>query len=247
MSAASKPTYDLDYRPESYWDAPDDPVSQIHGQWRREQIRSAVQEGEADEIPPPIFGDALSKPLREFTGGIHPGLMGGEYLPTYDPGEVEIARCCLKSTTGDVISLRAIRKEGLIHYRWRDEYEDEPNRPNPYYLITKDRSTQPLTLRELVELLQNTTCPDYQNPEANLVQMFRDDQTEWATLEEAATFARFGSLLAGRGRQGCRASAVRPRRSGLREPAVCPEGSSITSSGPVGPKSARDGSLSRIR
>jgi hypothetical protein len=37
--------------------------------------------------------------------------MGGEYLPDYEEGDVEIARIELESTTADVISIR-VKKEG---------------------------------------------------------------------------------------------------------------------------------------
>jgi hypothetical protein len=47
--------------------------------------------------------------------------MGGEYLPNYRRREVEIVRIELKSTTSDVISLRARSSGSRIKYRLIDE------------------------------------------------------------------------------------------------------------------------------
>ena len=72
--------------------------------------------------------------------------MGGEYLPDYAEGEVEIARIELESTTADVISIR-VKKEGeRIAYLIVDEYETEFN-------ILPTHSDKPLTLSELVRLI----------------------------------------------------------------------------------------------
>jgi NADPH:quinone reductase-like Zn-dependent oxidoreductase len=51
--------------------------------------------------------------------------MGGEYLPDYGNCEVEIARIELKSTTYDVISLRACPSGSHIKHSLVDEYETE--------------------------------------------------------------------------------------------------------------------------
>lgn len=50
---------------------------------------------------------SLDPEMRSLLAGIHPGLMGGEYLPDFLPMEVEIAQAVLKSVTMDVISIRA--------------------------------------------------------------------------------------------------------------------------------------------
>jgi hypothetical protein len=48
--------------------------------------------------------------------------LGGQFIPPYLTGEVEIARICLQSTTSDVISLRARPLPERIAYRIEDEY-----------------------------------------------------------------------------------------------------------------------------
>ena len=69
--------------------------------------------------------------------------MGGEYLPHYLVGEVEIARICLQSTTRDVVSLRARPSPEGICYRVIDEYEGQFTLPIATSLL-------PLTLAELI-------------------------------------------------------------------------------------------------
>jgi hypothetical protein len=51
--------------------------------------------------------------------------MSGEYLPTVDGREVEIARIHIQSTTGDVTSVYARLFGGRIAYRVVDEYEGD--------------------------------------------------------------------------------------------------------------------------
>ena len=52
---------------------------------------------------------------------IHPLYMGGNYLPNLRPGEVEIARIQIYSTTGDVAAVYARRVGPRIRYRVVDE------------------------------------------------------------------------------------------------------------------------------
>jgi hypothetical protein len=70
----------------------------------------------------------------------------GEHLPELDPGEVEIARVVLQSTTGDVISIRARRAADHISYRVVDEYETE-------FACRPEVSTVPLALEQLLSLI----------------------------------------------------------------------------------------------
>jgi hypothetical protein len=79
--------------------------------------------------------------------------MGGEFLPPYLPGEVEIARINLKSTTSDVISLRARPIPEGIAYRVVDEYSAEFTLPIP-------RSAEPLSLAELIRQFDEGSLDD---------------------------------------------------------------------------------------
>jgi hypothetical protein len=73
---------------------------------------------------------------------------GANYLPDYDTGEVEIACLHFESTTGDKISVRARPAGKKICYRIVDEYGKD-------FTIQSSRSEQPLTLRELVALIDS--------------------------------------------------------------------------------------------
>jgi hypothetical protein len=76
--------------------------------------------------------------------------MGGEYLPDAQTDEVEIARIIFDSAGQDVISIRATRRDGsTIHYQVADEYERT-------FRFEPTTSAQPLTLRELISLID--TC-----------------------------------------------------------------------------------------
>jgi len=150
--------FDFDFRPSSYWDHPD-PVaailSNIKGQNRRRMIRglvSAPVPSKRHEIPSGFFEASLDAGTRSQLGGTHPTWMGGEYLPDYLSGEVEIARIVLDSVTLDVISFRARRRRGgrRILYRVVDEFQ-EPG--GARWTCRPASSARPLSLGELVALI----------------------------------------------------------------------------------------------
>ena len=74
-------------------------------------------------------------------------MMGGEYLPDLKLNETEICRIVLKSTTMDVISMRAQILDGVINYRVVDEYGEKD------YVLKFQKSDIPLTMCQLVENL----------------------------------------------------------------------------------------------
>ena len=172
--------YDLAFRPASYWEAGDALTAlliNVKGTRRREMIRDFTtgqtaaritalveageftgDEGEAlraalAEIDPSLLEATLSHDDRTSLGGIHPSFMGGEYLPDYLRGEVEIARIQLKSTTWDVISVRARRTPKRVAYRVVDEY-------NAPFLWRPARAHRPLSLAELVHLIDGIRYAD---------------------------------------------------------------------------------------
>jgi len=147
------PSIDYTQRPSSYWD--EETLEQailtnIKGDFRREEIRKALAAGTLETIPAEILKEALSENVRSFTGRIHPRFMGGEYLPDLEASEVEICRISLQSTTFDVISIRARRtSKGTILYRAVDEYEGE-------FQLSRKRSKKPMSLREMIVFLEKT-------------------------------------------------------------------------------------------
>lgn len=178
---------DLTFRPLSYW-APPDPASavlqNIKGQMRRRMVRDFL-DGTAPailgDIDPDLLADEVDDHTRRFLGRLHPSWMGGEYLPGYGSGEVEIARIALKSTTGDVISFRARRRTPAspIRYRVVDEYETP-------YTPTRRTSRRPLTLRQLIRFIDEAgtgvTSEEYPFVES-LIENGADGDISFATVE----------------------------------------------------------------
>ena len=114
--------------------------SRVKGELRRRYAADLANSGEYDEE---IMSEALSDAGRSAVGAIHPSLMGGEYLPDFLEGEIEVARVVLQSTTMDVISLRARREGGEYAYRIVDEYETE-------FDFTIDNTYKSLSMLEIV-------------------------------------------------------------------------------------------------
>ena len=184
------PGIDYDQRPTSYWN--DETLEQailknIKGDFRREEIRKAIAAGTLEAIPEEILKEALSENVRRFTGRIHPRFMGGEYLPDLEATEVEIARIALRSTTFDVISVRARRTaKGTILYRVVDEYEGD-------FQLSRKRSKKPMGLREMIVFLEQTGLEGmrgglmlgYNNMNADYM-----DRSEWPDLRN---FTRISS------------------------------------------------------
>lgn len=156
ISAPSIPGIDLGFRPRSYFG----PMSldrhvlaHMNGEMRRRLVRSYRAEGRS--IPAELAQGVLEEHDRAAWGRIHPRMMGGEYLPPFLPGEIEIARISLESTTFDQISVRARPEPGKgIAYRIVDEYGGEG-----VEILTAipEFSTMPLTLGELACLIDGAS------------------------------------------------------------------------------------------
>jgi hypothetical protein len=108
--------------------------------------------------------------------------MGGEYLPDFLDGEVEIARVTLASTTMDVTSIRARIVDGGYEYRVVDEYEEE--RETEFDVQPKS-SDEPLTLGQVIDIIDTS----------ELVSGPRDMNFQGgATAEEIFNFATVTSV-----------------------------------------------------
>lgn len=148
------------FRPKSYWN--DTTVEQailrgVKGRRRRELISQALADGQFEHVAEEIQSAEISDDLRRRLGRIHPSFMGGEYLPGYPAGETEIARIDLESTTSDVISIRARREGGLIHYRVVDEYHE-------VFRCDPESSARPFSLGEFVEFIDAVSHNDLWGP-----------------------------------------------------------------------------------
>jgi hypothetical protein len=178
---------DLTFRPASYWEHDDALAairSGIKGQNRRRMVTDAVTGG----IDPGLLEDALDKGTRDRLGALHPSWMGGEYLPGYLPGEVEIARIVLASVMQDVISFRARRRRrggGLrILYRVVDEYLE----PGDLLWTCRPASSRlPLTLGHMIRLIDGARRPAWEYGEGGLTDAIRDSQ-EGGDSEDIACF-----------------------------------------------------------
>ena len=100
-------------------------------------------------------------------------------------------RIVLESVTQDVIGIRARRRRGgrRIFYRVVDEYH-EPGRAA--WRCRPASSARPLTLAELIALIEGAQDPDFDEHEGTLPDRLRDMQ-EGADPEDVADFVRVES------------------------------------------------------
>ena len=119
-------------------------------------------------------------------GSLHPMFMGGEYLPGYRTNELEIARASLESVTGDVVSIRArLLDNGRIAYRVEDEYETK-------FSWLPATSAQPLTMGELISLIDSVGRAGEPDAIPGLTSYFRDYNYRYdTTLESLETYVHF--------------------------------------------------------
>ena len=99
------------FRPQSYWEDAD-PLSAIlrnvTGENRRRMITDYWNAGRLEELDGALLRDEPDEESKLRLGRIHPSSMGGEYLPHYLVGEVEIARICLQSPLrSEFVSLKS--------------------------------------------------------------------------------------------------------------------------------------------
>ena len=150
------PGIDYDFQPASYW-RDDDLLAallrNVKGSERRRMIKAYWQAGKYEHLGDQLKTEQVQEDFRKFLGRLHPDFMGGEYLPDYRPGETEIARIELKSTSADVISIRARPLRTGIGYRIVDEYETK-------FLLPWKTGQRPMTLSRFIAFLDGARQPD---------------------------------------------------------------------------------------
>lgn len=154
------PGIDYAFRPASYWadtDVQQAVLRDVQGTRRRELLADALRAGRLEDVPEELQQSELTEDVRRRLGQIHPSFMGGEYLPTHGVAETEIARIQLRSTTSDVISIRARLHRGVHHYRVVDEYQEK-------FTVTPATSRRPFTLGQLVRFIDNVRHPCLTRP-----------------------------------------------------------------------------------
>jgi hypothetical protein len=143
------PANSMRYRPRDYFgrhDLQTTLLTQVKGTVRRRALREAIEEGQIMQVPDAIKSAALSEVARQYAGSLHPSFMGGEYLPTANKEEVEVARIRINSTTGDVTSVYARMVGKRIAYRVVDEYQGDTLSDR-----TRRTSSRPLTMGQMIE------------------------------------------------------------------------------------------------
>ena len=184
--------FEFRFRPGSYWDHADPLtaiLSNIKGENRRRMVYRVLS-GQAPrnlgELPSGFFEAELDHSTRAQVSAMDPSWMGGEYLPGYLPGEVEIARIVLDSTTQDVISFRARRRRGgrRILYRVVDEYPE-----TGVWTCRPASSAQPLTFGQVILLIDTARSPDMDEYRGTLPDLLREGQHDCAPQELASFVA----------------------------------------------------------
>ena len=152
LVAKSYSGIDYEFRPISYWAPATNPLGvalrNVKGRERREMIRDFYRNENLELLCDELLLDTLDEDARRSLGLIHPSFMGGEYLPNYGLNETEIARIELRSTTSDVISIRARPRGKRIEYSVCDEYESE-------FKLPQKTSSHPFSLQELICFLDH--------------------------------------------------------------------------------------------
>jgi len=144
---------DLDFRPTSYFrpqPLEDYRLAQVKNSQVRAHLRELLASERHDEVARILREEGVSDHDCRALERIHPLYMGGNYLPNPRPGEVEIARIQIYSTTGDVAAVYARRVGLRIRYRVVDEYAGETLEGR-----TKRDSVKSLTLGALHDFLTN--------------------------------------------------------------------------------------------
>ena len=142
---------DLDFRPSSYFRPQaleDYRLAQVKNSQVRAHLRRLLASERHDEVARILREEGVSDHDCRALERIHPLYMGGNYLPNPRPGEMEIARIQIYSTTGDTAAVYARRVGPRIRYRVVDEYAGETLEGK----ATRD-SMKPLTLGALHDLL----------------------------------------------------------------------------------------------
>ena len=163
-------------------------LATVKGTERRNEVERLIAAGRILDIEDWLAHSALNESTRELIGSFHPRFMGGEYLPNLGVGEVEIARIELASVTSDVISIRAKQRSGRIYYSIQDEYETN-------FKIKPTWSKQPLTLNQIIDLIETATDKDYGEQSLGLRALDEGYRHFDFNLEDCRTFTRITSAF----------------------------------------------------
>ena len=143
----------LDFKPSSYFiprALEEYLLTMVKGDVLRQKLITLANNGKHAEFEELLELITHSPEIQSGLEAIHPQFMGGNYLANLEPGEVEIARISIKSTTQDVNCVYAKMNSGKICLRVVDEYGGETlNEPSE---LTVE---EPLTLGDLTNFFLN--------------------------------------------------------------------------------------------
>ncbi len=167
-------------------------LSRVKGTQRRESLTAAIEQERLNDLNPFITQTSLSAEDRRARAAIHPSFMGGEYLPDFAEGEIEVARLSLKSVTADVISVRLRRTEDGFVYRIVDEYMDEyPNGllDEPTTIVVD----QPLTMKDFGAFVVQVSKMDHWcDPESHET----EEEAQDFVVATSEFYPEFGAYIA---------------------------------------------------
>ena len=143
----------LDFKPSSYFiprALEEYLLTMVKGDVLRQKLITLADNGKHAEFKELLKLITHSPEIQSGLEAIHPQFMGGNYLSNLEPGEVEIARISIKSTTQDVNCVYAKMHLGKICLRVVDEYGGETlNEPSE---LTVE---EPLTLGDVTNFFLN--------------------------------------------------------------------------------------------
>lgn len=157
--------YQLEFKPDTYWNTRNSTLANIKGDLRKKFVLEVLKKGKLEDLSQWMLKEELPDEALRVMGKENPALLGGEYLPCYAAGEVEIARIAMNNHAQDVISVRAKQDSALITYEVVDEYESK-------YIYDPKSSPSPLSFREIIMLLNSIR--DSREPTRAFTNPFRD-------------------------------------------------------------------------
>jgi hypothetical protein len=125
------------FRPDGYWDSPNAIIANIKGTWRRELVEEITCGGGGGPHVR-FLAYELSPTDRKLADMCHPEMMGGEYLPEYRKGEVEIVDGTVMLFAGDPVKWRGLvipYDADTFAYDWgHDSLADRDSASDPEFL-----------------------------------------------------------------------------------------------------------------
>ena len=167
-------------------------LSRVKGTQRRESLTAAIEQDRLSDLNPFFTQTSLSAEDRRARAAIHPSFMGGEYLPDFEEGELEMARLSLRSVTADVISIRLRRTEDGFVYRIVDEYMDQ----DPNGLLNEPTTIvvdQPLTMKDFGAFVVQVSRMDHWcDPESHET----EEEAQDFVVATSEFYPEFGDYIA---------------------------------------------------